>query len=276
MTRSSRQRREPLAFAFRLVLYVLYGLPLLWILLTSLKSQSEVLSSQSSLLFTPTLDSYWSALADPQLGASMRQSAIIAVGTTVVCLLFAIPAAYALARVTSRIVVPLLALLVILQMIPQTASLIPLFWVLAQWGLLDSNLGLILADAALFLPWAVLLLRPFFSAIPLAIEEAGRIDGARTLRAFFSIALPLARNGILTVSAIIFLVSWGEFLYGITFMLSPDKYPMSALIAQQAGAFGIDWPRMMAFAVVSAVPVFIVYVFSYRLLRTGLTLGAVK
>jgi multiple sugar transport system permease protein len=273
---SRRRRREPLAFWFRFFLYLVYGLPLLWIVLTSLKSQSEVLSSQASLLFAPTLDSYVSALADPQLGASMRQSAIIAVGTTVVCLFFAIPAAYALARVTSRIVVPALAALVILQMIPQTANLIPLFWVLARWGLLDTNLGLILADAAMLLPWAVLLLRPFFSAIPIAIEEASRIDGAKTLRAFFSIGLPLARNGMLTVASIIFLVSWGEFLYGITFMLSPDKYPMSALIAQQAGAFGIDWPSMMAFAVVSSIPVFIVYVLSYRLLRTGLTLGAVK
>ncbi|PJJ65086.1 carbohydrate ABC transporter permease [Compostimonas suwonensis] len=273
---SVRRRREPVAFGFRIVLYLVYGLPLLWIVLTSLKSQSEVLSSQASLLFTPTFDAYFAAFADPQLGISMRQSAIIAVCTTVVCLAFAIPAAYALARFTSRIVVPVLALLVILQMIPQTANLIPLFWVLAQWGLLDTNLGLVLADASMLLPWAVLLLRPFFGSIPVAIDEASRIDGARTLRAFFSIGLPLARNGILTVSSIIFLVAWGEFLYGITFMLSPDKYPMSALIAQQAGAFGIDWPSMMAFAVVSSIPVFVVYVFSYRLLRTGLTLGAVK
>ncbi|WZH35573.1 MAG: carbohydrate ABC transporter permease [Microbacterium enclense] len=271
-----RKRREPVAFSFRVLLYGLYGLPLLWIVLTSFKSQNEVLSSQASLFFAPTWDAYASALADRQLGASLSQSAIIAVGTTVLCLAFAIPAAYALARVNNRIVVPALALLVVLQMIPQTANLIPLFWVLSQWGLLNTNVGLILADATMFLPWAVLLLRPFFSAVPIAIEEAGLIDGARSFRAFFSIALPLARNGILTVSSIIFLVSWGEFLYGITFMLTPDKYPMSALIAQQAGAFGIDWPRMMAFAVVSSLPVFAVYVFSYRLLRTGLTLGAVK
>ncbi|GAA5202663.1 carbohydrate ABC transporter permease [Microbacterium jejuense] len=272
----ARRRREPLAFAVRVGLYLLYGIPLLWIVLTSLKSQSDVLSSQASLLFTPTVEAYAEAFADPQLGASMRQSAIIAVGTTLVCLAFAIPAAYALARVAGRIVVPLLALLVVLQMVPQTANLIPLFWLLAQAGLLDTDAGLVLADAAMLLPWAVLLLRPFFAAIPTAIEEAGRIDGAKTVRAFFSLALPLARNGILTVGAILFLVSWGEFLYGITFMLSPEKYPMSALIAQQAGAFGIDWPRMMAFAVVSAIPVFVVYAFSYRLLRTGLTLGAVK
>lgn len=273
---SVRHRREPIAFSARAVLYVLYGLPLVWIVLTSLKSQSEVLTSQASILFTPTLESYALALADPQLAASLRQSAVVSIGTTVVCVALAIPAAYALARVTGRVVVAALALLVVLQMIPQTANLIPLFWLLSQWGLIDQNTGLILADATLFLPWAILLLRPFFAALPTSIEEASWIDGAGALRSFFLVALPLARNGILTVASIIFLVSWGEFLYGITFMLSPQKYPISALIAQQAGAFGIDWPQMMAFAVVSSVPVFVVYVASYRLLRTGLTLGAVK
>jgi multiple sugar transport system permease protein len=273
---STRRRREPVAFAVRIVLYVIYAVPLLWIVLTSLKSQGEVLGSQASIFFSPTLDAYRDALADPALGSSLRQSIIISVGTTLVCLLFAIPAAYALARARTKIVVVALAVLVILQMIPQTANLIPLFWLLAQWGLLDNNVGLILADAVLFLPWAILLLRPFFAAIPPSIEEASRIDGARTLRAFFSVALPLARNGVFTVTAIVFLVSWGEFLYGITFMLSPSNYPMSALIAVQAGAYGIDWPSMMAFAVVSAVPVFLVYIASYRLLKTGLTMGAVK
>lgn len=271
-----RRRREPVAFSVRLVLWAVYGVPLLWIVLTSLKSQSEVLTSQASLFFTPTIAAYLEAFGDPALASSMRQSAIISVGTTVICLALATPAAYALARVKNTVVVGALALLVILQMIPQTANLIPLFWILSQWGLLNTNLGLVLADATLFLPWAILLLRPFFAAIPISIEEAGRIDGAGTLRAFFGIALPLARNGVLTVTAIIFLVSWGEFLYGITFMLTPSNYPMSALIAVQAGAYGIDWPGMMAFAVISAIPVFLVYVFSYRLLRTGLTMGAVK
>jgi len=272
----TRTRREPVAFTIRTLLYLLYGLPLLWILLTSLKSSGEVLSSQASFVFRPTLDAYRGAIADPALIDSLRQSVIIAVGTSVLCLLFAVPAAYALARVRGSVVVPALAVLVVLQMVPQTANLIPLFWLLSQWGLIDTTRGLVLADAALFLPWAILLLRPFFGAIPVSIEEAARIDGAAVLRSFRSVALPLARNGVLTVASIVFLVSWGEFLYGITFMLSPEKYPISALIAVQSGAYGVDWPAMMAFAVVSAVPVFIVYIASFRLLRTGLTMGAVK
>jgi ABC-type glycerol-3-phosphate transport system permease component len=271
-----RRRREPIAFSVRAVLYVLYGLPLLWIILTSLKSQGEVLSSQASVMFHPTLDAYRAAIADPALGAAVRQSAIVAIGTTAVCLAFATPAAYALARVPSAIVVPVLTLLVVLQMVPQTANLIPLFWLLSTWGLLDTTFGLVLADAAMFLPWAILLLRPFFGQIPAAIEEAARVDGAGTIRTFRSVALPLARNGFLTVSSVIFLVSWGEFLYGITFMLSPEKYPLSSLIAVQSGAYGVDWPSMMAFAVVSAVPVLVVYVASFRLLSSGSTMGAVR
>lgn len=272
----TRHRREPVAFSIRTALYVLYGLPLLWIVLTSLKSQGDVLSSQASIVFRPNLDAYRAALADPALLDSLRQSVIVSVGTTVLCLVFAVPAAYALARVRARLVVPALAVLVVLQMVPQTANLIPLFWLLSSWGLIDTTRGLVLADAALFLPWAILLLRPFFGAIPVSIEEAARIDGAAVMRSFRSVALPLARNGVLTVAAIVFLVTWGEFLYGITFMLTPDKYPLSALIAVQSGAYGVDWPAMMAFAVVSAVPVFFVYVASFRLLRTGLTMGAVK
>nr|BFE57795.1 carbohydrate ABC transporter permease [Dactylosporangium thailandense] len=271
-----RRRREPIAFSLRFVLYLLYGLPLLWIVLTSLKSQGEVLSSQASIAFHPTLDAYRAAIADPALGAALRQSAIVAIGTTAVCLAFATPAAYALARTRSAIVVPALVLLVVLQMVPQTANLIPLFWLLSKWGLLDTTFGLVLADAAMFLPWAILLLRPFFGQIPAAIEEAARVDGGSTIRTFWSVALPLARNGILTVSSVIFLVSWGEFLYGMTFMLSPERYPLSSLIAVQSGAYGADWPAMMAFAVVSAVPVLVVYVASLRLLSSGLTMGAVK
>jgi len=272
----TRHRREPLAFSFRTLLYVVYGLPLVWIVLTSLKSQGEVLTSQASVVFHPTLDAYRAAIADPALGGALRQSAVVALGTTALCLTFATPAAYALARVRGVIVVPALTLLVVLQMVPQTANLIPLFWLLSRWGLIDTTFGLVLADAAMFLPWAVLLLRPFFGQVPVAIEEAARIDGAATLRTFWSVVLPLARNGFLTVSAVIFLVSWGEFLYGITFMLSPEKYPLSSLIAVQAGAYGVDWPAMMAFAVVSAVPVLVVYVASFRLLSSGLTMGAVK
>lgn len=275
-TKNSLKRREPVCFALRCLLYVVYGVPLLWIVLTSLKRQGDVLSSQASIFFTPTLDAYRDALSNPQLFSSLKQSIIIAAGAMLLCLLFSVPLAYALAKVNSKIVVLGLSLLIILQMIPQTANIIPLFTIYSRLGLLDNTFGVILADAIMLIPWATLLIRPFYAVIPDALEEASAIDGAGRFRTFFMIVLPIVRNGIFTVGALIFLSAWGEMMYAINLFLTPAKYPMSALIAQQTSSFGVDWPSMMAFAAISAIPVLIVYSVSYRQLRDGLTVGSVK
>jgi multiple sugar transport system permease protein len=269
-------RFQPVAGPLRLVLLLIYGIPIFWIILTSLKSPGDVVSSQASVVFTPTLQAYADALGNAGLLVALSQSVVIAVGTTVLTLAIAIPAGYGLARVDSRITTVSLGLLIVLQMVPQTANVIPLFQIFGNWGLLDQNLGVIVADTALLIPFAVLLLRPFFRAVPEALEEAASIDGASTMRTFFSIMLPIARNGVATTGTLIFLLSWGEFLYAVNFFLSPGNYPLSALLAQQVSAFGINWPGLMALAVITSVPILILFVFTYRLLREGLTLGAVK
>jgi len=274
--RRPRRNREPVAFAVRLVLYVLYGLPLVWIVLTSLKSQGDVLSSQASVLFNPTLEAYRAAVTNPQLPTALLQSFQIAVGTTAVVVLVGVPAAYSLARVRGWVTSLGLGVLIFLQMVPQTANVIPLFTLFARLHLLDTTASLVISDAAMLLPWAILLLRPFFTQVPDAIEEAAQIDGAGRMRTFVSVVVPIVRNGIATVGAIVFLVSWGEFVYAINLLLSPENYPMSALIAQQTSGYGINWPGLMAFAVISSIPLLAVYTLSFRLLREGLALGSVK
>ncbi|HEX7804564.1 MAG TPA: carbohydrate ABC transporter permease, partial [Cellulomonas sp.] len=151
-----------------------------------------------------------------------------------------------------------------------------LFQIFGNWGLLDKTVGVVIADTALLIPFATLLLRPFFRSVPPQLEEAGAIDGASVLRTFFSIVLPVARNGVFTVGTLVFLLSWGEFLYAVNMFLSPGSYPMSALLAQQVSAFGINWPGLMALAVMTSVPIMLVFTATYRLLRDGLTVGAVK
>lgn len=267
---------EPVAGPLRFVLFLIYGIPLAWIVLTSLKSPGDVIASQSSLLFTPTFDAYAAALQNTGLYTAMQQSLVIATGTAALTLLIAIPAGYGLARVDSRITTIGLGLLIVLQMMPQTANVIPLFQIFGQWGLLDSNAGLIIADSAMLIPFAVLLLRPFFRAVPPALEEAASIDGASVLRTFSSIMLPMARNGIATTGTLVFLLAWGEFLYAVNFFLTPINYPLSALLASQVSAFGINWPGLMALAVITSLPILVLFFFTYRLLREGLTLGAVK
>jgi multiple sugar transport system permease protein len=274
--RRRRKRFEPVAGPLRVVLLLIYAIPILFIVLTSLKAPSDVISSQSSFLFTPTLEAYTTVLSNSGLLVAMQQSLVIAAGTTALTLLIAIPAGYGLARVDSRITTIGLGLLIVLQMVPQTANVIPLYQIFGAWGLLDQNIGVIIADTALLIPFATLLLRPFFRAVPEALEEAASIDGASVIRTFWSIMLPIARNGVATTGTLVFLLSWGEFLYAVNFFLSPGNYPLSALLAQQVSAFGINWPGLMALGVITSIPILILFTFTYRLLREGLTLGAVK
>jgi multiple sugar transport system permease protein len=274
--RRPRPRRAPVAFGVRILLFFMYGVPILWIILTSLKDQGDVLSDKAAFLFVPTLNAYTEAFASSGLFEAAGQSFVIAISTTVLTLLVAIPAGYGLARVGGRITTICLGLLIVLQMVPQTATVIPLFQIFGSWGLLDQTFGVVLADTALLIPFAVLLLRPFFRAVPEALEESASIDGASSWRTFVSIVLPVARNGVATTGTLVFLLSWGEFLYAVNFLLSPGKYPLSALLAQQVSAFGINWPGLMALAVITSIPILVLFACTYRLLREGLTLGAVK
>lgn len=271
------RRRNTLAGALaRLAIMAIYAVPLLWIVLTSFKDASDVIDSQASLLFEPTTAAYTKILADPALYSGLRQSILIATGTTTLVLLLAVPAGFALARSSGRIVTIVLGMLIVLQMLPQTANVIPLYQVFATTRILDTTASVILANTALLTPFAILLMRPFFRTIPVGLEEAAALDGASTARTFLSVMLPLARNGVATTGTLVFLIAWGEFLYAVNFFLSPGNYPLSALLASRVSAFGIDWPGLMALAVLTSIPILVVFVVTYRLLREGLTLGAVK
>lgn len=275
MTRATTKSRGIVRGSSKSIFAFFYGMPILWILLTSLKQEADVFSTQSSILFKPTLSTYRKLLT-ASLFESFINSVIIATCATLITLLVSVPAGYALARFSNRALAIGLTLLIIFQMIPQTATIIPLFQIFNRLGMLDSLPSVILADASLLTPFAILLMRPFFRAIPFALVEASQIDGATSWQSFWKISLPLARNGIATTATLIWIISWGEFLYAVNLILSPGSYPMSAILAQQVGGFGIFWPGLMALSVLASLPVAVLFIFTYRLLREGLTLGAVK
>lgn len=263
------------AIVAKTLLTLMYGVPILWILLTSVKSSDDVFDPSRTLLFRPVTTAYVEAFSG-DLARALLQSVTIATCATALVLVIAIPAAYGLARTRGPLPTIALGLLIVLQMMPQTATVIPLFQAFSGWRLLDTTAAVVLADAALLAPFATLLLRPFFRAVPPQIEEASSIDGAGMIRTFWSVVLPVARNGVATVGTLTFLLAWGEFLYAVNFYLTPGQYPLSALLAQQVSAFGINWPGLMALAVLTSIPILIVFSATYRLLRDGLTVGAVK
>ena len=271
-------RTRRVFWVLRVILGLVYLLPLLWILLTSLKSSDQVLTDPNALFFVPTLETYESVIGSG-LGAILT-SVQIAVCVTAVVLLVAVPAAFALARRISpawnRVIAVVLAALLLLQMVPQPMTVIPLYSVLATWGLLGTLPGLILADIALLLPFAIMLLRPFVLSIPTALYEAAEIDGASTFQAFRRITLPMLSNGIVTVLSVIFISSWGEFVYAINFLPEGTVLPVSGLLAQQNSVYSSNWNGLMALAVLTSLPLLIVFVFTQKRLIDGLSLGAVK
>jgi ABC-type glycerol-3-phosphate transport system permease component len=255
-----------------------YLLPLLWIAITSLKSNAEILRAPNSLIFTPTLDTYANVIG-AGLGAILT-SIQVGVSVTGIVLVIGVPAAFALSRkmtpLWNRIITVILGSLLVLQMVPQPMTVIPLYSVLANWKLLGTLPGLILADIALLLPFSVMLLRPFVLSIPTALYEAAEIDGASMFQAFRMITVPMLANGIFTVMSVVFIAAWGEFVYAINFLPEGTNLPVSGLLAQQNTTYAANWNSLMALAVLTSLPLLIVFIVSQKRLINGLSLGAVK
>lgn len=262
----------------KILLALVYILPLAWILITSFKSNADVLSDPNALLFSPTLDTYKDVIGSG-VGAILT-SLQVAVFVTAAILVAGVPAAYALARRLSvfwaRVIAVTLGALLVLQMVPQPMTVIPLYSVLANWHILGTLPGLILADIAVLLPFAIMLLRPFVLSIPSVLYEAAAIDGATGFRAFRAITVPMLSNGILVVLSVVFIESWGEFIYAINFLPEGVNLPVSGLLAQQNTQYSTEWSRLMALAVLTSLPLLIVFIFTQRRLAEGLSLGAVK
>jgi len=255
-------------------LVLVYGFPVYWMLATSVKTLAET----ATLTWVPTeLDfSNYTRLWDSAFLPALRNSAVLATLTTVFSMVLAIPAAYGLARSRSKLLTPLLLLLLLVQMIPTSATFIPLFRLINTFGLIDTHVGVALAQSTLFVPFAILLLRPAFAGVPLALEEAAALDGAGSLRYLLGIAAPLLRNTIVVVAAVVFVGSWAELVYPLTLLLSEGNYPLSVLIVQSVGRFESNYNALMAVSVLAAIPVLLVVLLAQGQLRRGLTLGAVK
>lgn len=257
---------------------LLYVLPLAWMVLTSFKSDALVRSSPNDLFFTPTLDTFGDILGAGS--ASILTSLQIATSTMILVLLIAVPAAYAVGRRISRrwavVASIILAAFLILQMVPQPMAVIPLFGILASWGLVGTLPGLILVDTAMLVPFAVLLLRPFVLAVPRELYDAAEIDGASGTRVFANIVVPMLRNGIATVAAIVFIIAWGEFIFATTLINNQAGLPVSGLLAQQSNLYSVSWNRLMALALLTSLPLVVVFLFAKRRLMDGLSVGAVK
>lgn len=258
-----------------LVVFLAYFAPLLVVVLAAFKTNAQIADNPASLLFHPSLDGFRAVLNSDLLRA-LWNSAQIAVESTLVTVVVGTPVAYLLARTRARWSALTIGVLIALQMTPTATAVIPLYRVLAALHLLDRIPGVALAIAATTLPYAILLLRPFFLSVPVEVEEAARIDGASEISCFLRVVLPLVRNGLSLITVLLLFGSWGEFLYSVSFLSTSSNYPLSVLLVQQEGFYGTQYNNLMALALIGSLPIVVLFTFVARRLTSGLTLGVGK
>lgn len=251
--------------------------PFFWMISTSLKSPAEVALRDPTIIpATMEFGNYSSVFSKGNFGRYFLNSLVVSIATTVLSVMLAILAGYAFARFRLFGGKALLFGILATQMFPAILLAIPLYILLRQLGLLNSLTGLVLVYTTFALPFCVWMLRNYFMSVPTELDDAARVDGASRLQALFGVILPVAIPGIIATSIFAFILSWNEFLYANTFISSSNKRTVSIGLQSLIGEFTTDWGVLMAGAVVTTIPVVLVFFAVQRFLTQGLAAGAVK
>ncbi|WP_431246564.1 carbohydrate ABC transporter permease [Leifsonia xyli] len=255
---------------------VLYGFPFLYMLFTSFKTPLETISVPPKLLPSVwTVDNYVSALTRDGVVASFINSIITAVLSTLISLVLAIPAAYAVTRFRTRTGRIFIVLALVARMVPPIVIGVPMISIFRNLGISDTSLALAIAHTTISLPLSIWLMSSFFEAVPGELEEAAKIDGNSRLGALCRVVIPVTAGGVAVTAIFAFLASWNEFLFALL-LTAVRSQTTPIVIANFQTQFGLDWGSMTALAVVYSIPVILLTLLLQRHIVAGLTLGAVK
>jgi ABC-type glycerol-3-phosphate transport system permease component len=268
--------RSTLLLAVALMMLLVWTFPVAWGLLTSLKTERDVLAYPPQVIFEPTLGNY----RDVFLGATtivpnLVSSVIVSTLTTVVTMLFAIPAAYALSRLDLPFRRGAGFYVLATQMLPPVGLVIPYFLLLRGVGWTDTYQGLVLVYLTFALPFAIWLLVSYFEEIPREMEEAALLDRAGRLRALWHVILPQVRGGIAVTVVFVFLNSWNEFLFAVVLGGNTVRTVTVAMF-NFISLEQTQWARLAAAAMAGMAPVIVLGLLAQRHIVKGLTVGAVK
>jgi ABC-type glycerol-3-phosphate transport system permease component len=275
---ASRRRDSKWTAVGLIVLAAFVIVPFLWMLLGSFKPSDDLLRNQSGTLFNShfTLQNYRNLFGQYNFAQFFLNSTLVAVVTAAFSTSISAFAGYALARYKfpGRGIAGFLIL--VTQMLPLIAVLIPLFIWFKRFDLIDTYWSLFVAYNAFAIPFCTWTLRGFFAALPVELEEAAKMDGAGDLAIFFRIVLPISSTGLVAASIFSFILAWQEFLFAVTFISTGSKFTLTVGIAGMFGKSVVDWGLLDAGVVVSTIPIALLFSYLQRFLVRGLTAGAVK
>lgn len=275
MSDASRNR---LMLTAAVIMAAIYLFPLYWMYVTALKSGSEMFATPPRFWpSSPQWATYAYVWESRNMGRYLWNSLVIAFGSVALITVFGVGCAYVLARYRNVWVDVGLFLILMLQVLPASLMVTPIFVGFSQLGLLGyPRLAVILAIAAKSMPFFVVLVRATFMAVPMELEEAALVDGNSRIGAFFNIVLPLARNGILVSAILIFMQAFGEFVYSKSMIQAAELQPASVGLNSFMGPNTNEWNNIMAYATMYVTPILAIFVLLQRRIVSGLTSGALK
>ena len=272
-------KKELFLCVISVVILCLLLFPLFWIFVTSLKTEKEIFQIPPTF-YPHVLNTKSYAVqvdnGDFNMFRSFANSLIISSGAMVIAVILAVPASYAVARYHFKGRNGMLLCFLVTQMLPVSVLLTPMFIMFKGMHIYNTWLAAILSDATLGIPFSVLILKNYFASVPRELEEAAYIDGCTRFLAFIRILLPVAKPGVVVCAIFSFLYGWGDLAYGMTFILDQQKRPITAGIFNFMGQYGTKWSYLTAFAIVTIIPVALIFLFMQKYIISGMTSGAVK
>ena len=267
-----------LMLVIAIALAAVYLFPLYWMYITALKTGSAMFATPPQ--FWPT-EPQWGVFGfvweGRNVGRYMWNSLVIAIGAVTLITVLGTGCAYVLARYRNVWIDIGLFLILMLQVLPASLMITPIFVGYSQIGMLNyPRLAVIIAIAAKSMPFFVVLVRSTFMSVPQELEEAALVDGNSRFGAFFFIVLPLARNGILVSAILIFMQAFGEFVYSKSIIQAVELQPASVGLNSFMGPNTNEWNRIMAYATIYVTPILAIFVLLQRRIVSGLTSGAIK
>jgi multiple sugar transport system permease protein len=258
-----------------LAITLIWLLPIIWLILTSLRDPSDTFYSGILPKYL-TLNSYKEVFAQPLYINSMRNSGFVAFMAASITIVISTLAAYGFTRFQFRGKKGFQTLLLVVRLFPGVLLAITLFWVAGKLQLYDTHAPLIVANILFTLPLSTWNLRTMFSTLPVELEEAAWLDGTTRIGGIIKVLFPLMLPSIVTTWAYAFLLSWNEYLFAMSFIRTPSKQMIVTAIAGNIGQYAINYNMLIAAAMLATVPLMVVFLFIQRYIISGQSLGALK
>ncbi|WP_136056136.1 carbohydrate ABC transporter permease [Microbacterium sp. K24] len=254
-------------------LILVYLSPIIWLVLTSFKDRVDIFSSAPSLFFVPTLENYREAFLQKGFTDNLINSAVVGLVSTVIALVVGVPAAYSLSRVKKgeTFMMALLAA----RLLPAMVLAVPLFVLASTLGVRDSYFALVAAHLTFALPFTVWMMRGFFLAVPISLDEAARLDGCGEWGTFLRVILPIVKPGLASTGIFCLINSWNEFLFALV-LTGRNTETLPVAIPGLITPIGTSWGQVAAVGTVTILPVLIIAFIVQKHIVAGMTGGAVS